>query len=137
MENWFYFQNYQSYLIFEDNLKITSVLFFIADFNLLSCEFDSLTFKLLYWAIIKWYFHILFYFLLVDQKRFFHQSQHCNPLFLHLEDNNFFFLFFVNYLQILKQKVYLLLENLVQLNDLNLGFVLIILCVNCSFKFWF
>ena len=35
-------------IIFDDNLKIKSVQFFIADFNLLSCEFDNFTFKLLY-----------------------------------------------------------------------------------------
>ena len=35
-------------IIFDDNLKTTSVLFFIADFNLSICEFDSFTFKLLY-----------------------------------------------------------------------------------------
>ena len=34
-------------ITFEDYLKNTSVLFFIADFNLLSCEFDIFTFKLL------------------------------------------------------------------------------------------
>ena len=39
---------------FDDNLKTTPVLFFIADFNLLSYEFDSFTFKLLYWAILYW-----------------------------------------------------------------------------------
>ena len=32
-------------IIFDDNLKTTSVSFFIANFNLLSCEFDSFTFK--------------------------------------------------------------------------------------------
>ena len=30
-------------IIFDDNLGTTFVLFFIADFNLLSCEFDSFT----------------------------------------------------------------------------------------------
>ena len=35
-------------IIFDDNLKTTSVSFLIADFNLLSCEFDNFTFKLLY-----------------------------------------------------------------------------------------
>ena len=34
--------------IFDDNLKTTSGPFFYADFNLLSCEFDNFTFKLLY-----------------------------------------------------------------------------------------
>ena len=41
-------------VIFNDNLKITSVSFFIAAFYLLSCKFDSFTFKLLYWAILYW-----------------------------------------------------------------------------------
>ena len=35
-------------IMFGYSPKITSVLFFIADFNLLSCEFDSFTFKLLF-----------------------------------------------------------------------------------------
>ena len=35
-------------IIFDDILKNTSFWFFIVDFNLLSCEFDSFTFKLLY-----------------------------------------------------------------------------------------
>ena len=35
-------------IIFEDNLKTTSVPFFIADFNSISCEFDNFIFKLLY-----------------------------------------------------------------------------------------
>ena len=39
-------------IIVDDNLKITSVSFFIADFNLLSCEFDNFTFKLLYCVIL-------------------------------------------------------------------------------------
>ena len=34
-------------IIFDDNLKPTSISFFIVYFNLLSCEFDSFTFKLL------------------------------------------------------------------------------------------
>ena len=37
-------------IIFDDILKTTSVSCFIADFSLLSCEFDSFTFKLLYCA---------------------------------------------------------------------------------------
>ena len=35
-------------IIFHDNLKITSVPFFIAHYNLLSSEFDNFTFKLLH-----------------------------------------------------------------------------------------
>ena len=37
-----------------DNLKAIYVSFFIADLILLSCEFDSLTFKLLYCVILYW-----------------------------------------------------------------------------------
>ena len=40
-----------SLIIFDDNLKTTSYSFFIADFSLLSCEFDTFTFKLLYCVI--------------------------------------------------------------------------------------
>ena len=40
-----------SSIIFDYDLKTNSVSFFIADFTLLSCEFDSFTFKLLYCAI--------------------------------------------------------------------------------------
>ena len=39
-------------IIFDDNLNTNSVSFFIADFNLLSCEFNSFTFKLLYCVIL-------------------------------------------------------------------------------------
>ena len=39
-------------IVFDDNLKTTPASFFIADFNLLSYEFDSFTFKLLYCVIL-------------------------------------------------------------------------------------
>ena len=42
----------ESPTIFDDNLKTTSDSFFIVDFNLLSCESDSFTFKLLYCVIL-------------------------------------------------------------------------------------
>ena len=35
-------------ITFDDSLKTTLVSFFIAGFNLLSCDFDSFTFKMLY-----------------------------------------------------------------------------------------
>ena len=38
-------------IIFDDNFKTTPVSFFIADFNLLSYEFDSFTFNPLYCVI--------------------------------------------------------------------------------------
>ena len=41
-------------IIFDDNLKTTSVSFFIANFSWLSCEFDSSKFKLLYRVIFYW-----------------------------------------------------------------------------------
>ena len=41
-------------IIFDDNLKTTSALFFTVDFNLLSYQFDCFTFKLLHWAISYW-----------------------------------------------------------------------------------
>ena len=40
--------------IFYDNLKTRPVSFFIADFDLLSCQFDSFTFKLLDCVILYW-----------------------------------------------------------------------------------
>ena len=41
-------------IIFDDNLKTTSASFFIADSNLVSYEFDSFTFELLYCVILYW-----------------------------------------------------------------------------------
>ena len=65
--------------MFDDNLKTTSVSFFIVDFSLLSCEFESFTFKLLYCIIfilikIKPFYDItltkLLQFLVKIQKQF-------------------------------------------------------------------
>ena len=39
-------------IILDDNLKTTSVSLFIADYNLLSCEFDNFTFNLFYCVIL-------------------------------------------------------------------------------------
>ena len=47
--------------MFEDNLNTTSVSFFIADFNLLSCEFDSFTFTTV----------ALYHFILIKIKLYF------------------------------------------------------------------
>ena len=44
-------------IIFDDNLKTTSVSFFIADLNLLGCEFDNFTFKLLYCVVLYFIFN--------------------------------------------------------------------------------
>ena len=52
------------------------------------------------------------HFLLVDQKSFVHRSQHYHPLFLLVEDNILCVLFYLHYFQTIKEKVYLLLENL-------------------------
>ena len=41
-----------SLIKFDNNLKTTSVSFFIADIDLLSCKFDSFVFKLLYFVIL-------------------------------------------------------------------------------------
>ena len=39
------FSSLESPTIFDSSYKVTSVPFFIPDFNLLSCELDSFTFK--------------------------------------------------------------------------------------------
>ena len=48
-------------ITFDDSLKTTSVSFFIAEFSLLSCKFDSFTFKLFYCVI----------FILIKNKHFY------------------------------------------------------------------
>ena len=63
------------------------------------------------------------YFLLFDQKSFVHQSEHYNFLFLQSEDNIVCVLFIVLHLQMIKQKVCLLLENLDQLVNLSIDFL--------------
>ena len=42
----------KSLIIFDERYKVTSVPFCIPDFNLLSCEFDNVTFKVLFWVIL-------------------------------------------------------------------------------------
>ena len=42
----------ESPIMLGDNLNTTSVSFFIADLNLLSCEFHNFTFKILYCVIL-------------------------------------------------------------------------------------
>ena len=39
-------------IAFDERFKVSSVLFFISDFNLLSLELDSFAFKVLYWVIV-------------------------------------------------------------------------------------
>ena len=43
-------------ITFDERFKVTSVPFFIPDFNLLSCEWGNFTFKVLYWVILYWYY---------------------------------------------------------------------------------
>ena len=68
--------------MFDDNLKTTSVSFFIADFNLLSCEFDKFTFKLLFesFDINKKLIYSITYFTILLQflvKSPTHNEKHC------------------------------------------------------------
>ena len=46
------FSSLESPTILDEIFKVTSVPFFIADFNLLDWELDNLTFKVLYWVIL-------------------------------------------------------------------------------------
>ena len=39
-------------IAFDERFKVSSVLFSISDFNLLSLELDSFAFKVLYWNIV-------------------------------------------------------------------------------------
>ena len=77
---------------------------------------------------------------MTDQKGFVHQSQHYNFLFLQMKDNILCNLFVVFHLQMIKQNVYLILENLDQLSNINIDLVfllillLIFIPVNCYFK---
>ena len=45
--------------------EITSVTFFVANFNLLSCEWDNFTVTLLDWVILHWYY--MKYFIVMTQ----------------------------------------------------------------------
>ena len=62
------------------------------------------------------------YCLLVDRNIFVHLSQHYNRLFLQFEENIACNLVDDHYFQMIKQKDYLLLENLDQLSKINMGF---------------
>ena len=44
----------ESSTIFNENLKVTWVPSFIPDLNLLTCELDNFTFKVLNWVILYW-----------------------------------------------------------------------------------
>ena len=41
---------------FDERFKVTSVPFFVADFNLLSYEWESFTIKVLYWLFLNQYY---------------------------------------------------------------------------------
>ena len=43
-------------ITFDKRFKVTSIPFYVPDFKLLSCELDNVTFKVLYWAILYWYY---------------------------------------------------------------------------------
>ena len=43
-------------VIFDGNLKVTSVSFFDASFNLSSSEYDSFRFPVLHWVFLYWYY---------------------------------------------------------------------------------
>ena len=49
---WKSFSSWESPTIFDERFKVTEVLFFIADFKLLSCELDNFTVKVLHWVIL-------------------------------------------------------------------------------------
>ena len=42
----------ESPITFDERFRVTSVVFFIPDFNLLACELGNATFKLLHWAML-------------------------------------------------------------------------------------
>ena len=46
------FSSLESPIIFDERFKVTSIPFFIADFNLLGCELDNFTFNILHWVIL-------------------------------------------------------------------------------------
>ena len=69
-------------------------------------------------------YHMFFnYFVLVDWKSFVHWSQHYRSLFLLGEGKISSNLLDQYNFQMIKQNVYLLLENLDKLSNLNIGFV--------------
>ena len=47
------FSSLESPTIFEERFQVPLLPFFIADFNLLSCELDNFIFNVLYWVIFE------------------------------------------------------------------------------------
>ena len=50
------FRSLESRTTFDESFKVTSVTFFITNFNLLSSELDNFILKMLYWVILYWYY---------------------------------------------------------------------------------
>ena len=50
------FRSLESRTAFDESFKVTSVTFFITNFNLLSSELDNFILKMLYWVILYWYY---------------------------------------------------------------------------------
>ena len=50
------FKSLESRTAFDESFKVTSVTFFITNFNLLSSELDNFILKMLYWVILYWYY---------------------------------------------------------------------------------
>ena len=59
---------------------------------------------------------------MADRVNFFYLSQHYNLLFPQLEDNIAYNFFDHYHLQMIRQKLYLLIKNLDQLKHLNICF---------------
>ena len=50
------FSSLESSTTLDENFIVISVLFFVPDFNLLSCNLENFTFKVLYWVVLHWYY---------------------------------------------------------------------------------
>ena len=50
------FSSLESTAIVDEIFVVTSVPFFIQDFTFLSCGLDNFTFKVLYLALLYWYY---------------------------------------------------------------------------------
>ena len=56
VNNTIYVEYYSHHYNHQQHFEVTSTPFFIPNFNLLSCELDNFTFKVLYWVILYWYY---------------------------------------------------------------------------------
>ena len=50
------FSSLESPTTFDENFRVISLPFFMPNFNLLSCDLDNSTFKVLYWVVLYWYY---------------------------------------------------------------------------------